>query len=350
MKRIVCVFLTILLLTSCKGKGDAFTVERDENGVLKASREIFAMDTHMQVTCYGKRCKSALQASLDEIRRLDALFSVGQEGSEIARLNQTGEATLSSDGAKVLTEALRISNMTDGAFDCTVYPVMQLWGFPSSHFRVPTQNELKTALLSVGSAKLHFDTKSNRVSLDENVGIDFGGIAKGYTSDRLMEIFREYDLVSGCVSLGGNVQFYKKKTDGSLWRCGIKDPDDPESDSYLGVLSTSDTAVITSGAYERFFTDEKTGKTYHHIIDPKTGYPSDNGLRSVTVVSKHGITADALSTALYVMGQKKAKAFWREHRDEFDMILQTDDKTVYVTQPLADSFTSDFTVKMIDYP
>lgn len=323
-------------------------VERDENGVLKATGEIFAMDTYMQVTCYGKRCKEALQASLDEIRRLDALFSVGLADSEIARLNQTGEATLSSDSACVLTEALRIFTATNGAFDCTVYPVMQLWGFLTSHPSVPAQEDLNAALLTVGSGKLEFDTETRHLTLGDADGIDFGGIAKGYTSDRLMEIFEEYDLVSGCVSLGGNVQFYKTKTDGGLWRCGIKNPADPKSENYLGILSTSDTAVITSGAYERNFTDEKTGKTYHHIIDPKTGYPAESGLCSVTVVAKSGMTADALSTALYVMGLDKAETFWRAHRDEFDMILQADDQTVYITEPLKDQFRSDFTVCVME--
>ena len=144
------------------------------------------------------------------------------------------------------------------------------------------------------------------------------------------------------------MQFYKTKTDGSLWRCGIKNPADPKSENYLGILSASDTAVITSGAYERNFTDEKTGKTYHHILDPKTGCPAESGVCSVTVVAKSGMTADALSTALYVMGKEEAETFWRSHREEFDMILQTDDQTVYITEPLKDQFRSDFTVCVME--
>ena len=162
-----------------------------------------------------------------------------------------------------------------------------------------------------------------------------------------MEIFKEYNLVSGVVSLGGNVQCYGTKTDGSLWRCGIQNPQDPDGDSYLGVLSLADKAVITSGAYERYFVDEATGKTYHHILDPKTGYPANNGLRSVSVVSANGMLADGLSTACYVMGLERSIDYWRTYGSEFDLILMDEAGEVYVTEPIAEQFSSDFTVHVI---
>ena len=174
--------------------------------------------------------------------------------------------------------------------------------------------------------------------------IDFGGIAKGYTSARIMDIFRACGIKSGLVNLGGNVQALGTKKDGSSWRVAVKDPQD--TDQYLGVLSIQDKAVITSGGYERYF--EQDGRTYHHIIDPKTGYPVENGLISVSIVTADGTLADGLSTSVFIMGKEAATEYWRNHSDEFDMILMTDDREIYVTEGIADSFESEMDTKIIE--
>ena len=167
--------------------------------------------------------------------------------------------------------------------------------------------------------------------------MDLGGIAKGFTSSRIMEIFKKDGVTCGMVSLGGNVHLLGTKQDGSAWRVGIQDPDN--TNDMLGVLEASDCAIITSGAYERNF--EKDGVTYHHIIDPATGKPSNSGLTSVTIVSKDGTLADGLSTSLFVMGKDKAIAYWKQHADEFDTILVDKDRNVYITEGIADGFEPD---------
>ena len=173
--------------------------------------------------------------------------------------------------------------------------------------------------------------------------IDLGGIAKGYTSARIRDIFKKNGIESGLVNLGGNVQALGTKTDGNNWRVAVQSPDDTED--YLGVLSIRDKAVITSGGYERYF--EQDGVTYHHIIDPKTGYPAESGLSSVTIVSDDGTLADGLSTALFIMGKDKAESFWRAHSDKFEAVLVTDDGTIYVTEGLKGSFTTERTMEVI---
>ena len=172
--------------------------------------------------------------------------------------------------------------------------------------------------------------------------IDFGGIAKGYTSSRIMQIYKKCGVTSGLVSLGGNVQLLGAKPDGSAWKVAVESPD--EDGNYLGILQAKDKAVITSGGYERDF--EKNGKKYHHIIDPSTGYPAENGLTSVTIVSDDGTLADGLSTSLFIMGSEKAQKYWKEHSDEFDTILVKDDGSILVSEGIADYFTSesDFTI------
>ena len=185
--------------------------------------------------------------------------------------------------------------------------------------------------------------KANFVTLGADQQIDFGGIAKGYTSSRIMDIYKDNGITSGLVNLGGNVQALGTKTDGTKWKIAVQSPDDTED--YLGILSVQDKAVITSGGYERYF--EQDGVTYHHIIDPKTGYPAESGLVSVTIVSEDGTLADGLSTSLFIMGKEKAADFWREHKDDFDAILMSDDGTLYVTEGLENDFSTERTVEII---
>ncbi len=338
MRRLCSLLIALCLLTALCGCGGQSAETPSATG------ELFAMDTYMTVTCYGDACEEALAASLAEIQRLDALLSTGEETSEISRLNAAGGGALSEDALTIVEEALSLWSSTGGAFDITIYPLMALWGFTDGDYAVPDAEALAETLALCGSDRLTL--ADGVLTLGDGQGIDLGGIAKGYTSDRLMEIFAEYGLVSGCVSLGGNVQCYGTKPDGSLWRVGIADPDDPE-DSLLGVLSVSDRAVITSGGYERYFVDEATGETFHHILDPSTGCPADSDLVSVTVVSADGLLADGLSTACYVMGLEASADYWRSCGDDFDLILVADDGTVYLTAPLEGSFETERTVVCI---
>ena len=185
----------------------------------------------------------------------------------------------------------------------------------------------------------------NQVSLGINQEMDLGGIAKGYTSARVMEIFREYGITSGMVSLGGNVQTLNIRPDGKPWQIGIQNPNGQQG-SLLAVLSVENKAVITSGGYERYF--EEDGNTYIHILNPKTGYPADSGLVSVSVISENGMLADALSTSLYLMGEEQAAGYWRTHADEFDMILETEDGTLYVTEGISQEIQTDNTTIVLN--
>ena len=310
----------------------------------EASRDIFAMDTYMSVTAFGENADAAVDAAQAEIERLDAMLSTGNGDSEIAKLNVSGTAELSVDAGYLVERALELYTETDGAFDIAIYPVMEAWGFPSQNYQVPSEDVLQERLALADASKVSYDADSREISFSEaGMEIDLGGIAKGYTSARIMGIFRSYGITSGLVNLGGNVQVLGTKTDGSKWRVAVQSPDDERD--YLGVLSVSDKAVITSGGYERYF--KQDGITYHHIIDPKTGYPAENGLKSVTIVSADGTLADGLSTSLFIMGEEKAAEFWRMHSDEFDAILLTDDGTIYVTEGIADDFSTELSVEVI---
>lgn len=336
-----------MLLTGCgtasdtKNTGSASETQTTNSTTASSaqpvSQEIFAMDTYMTVTAYGDNAQKGVTDAVAEIQRLDNLLSIGKEDSEISKLNKSGCAAMSDDTAVMVTKALDLYKSTGGAFDITVLPLMELWGFTTQEYYVPTEDEIQSTLQRVGADKLTWDENTKTLTLGDKQEIDLGGIAKGFTSSRIMEIFKKDGVTCGMVSLGGNVHLLGTKQDGSAWRVGIQDPNN--TDDMLGILQANDCAVITSGAYERNF--EKDGVTYHHIIDPATGKPSNSGLTSVTIVSKDGTLADGLSTSLFVMGKDKAIAYWKQHADEFDTILVDKDRNVYITEGIVGNFSPD---------
>ena len=312
-------------------------VNKNQSKEKKAEASVFAMDTFMQITAYGSQAEEAVSAAEQEIERLDKMLSAGSAESEVGKLNQNGFGEYSEDITYLLEHSLDLYQKTGGAFNVMMYPLMETWGFISSDYQVPSQETIDQLLPLTDVSKVSYDSEKGQIQfLEKGMKVDFGGIAKGYTSSRIMDIFDQYDITSGIVNLGGNVQVKGKKTDGTDWRVGIKHPDGVEE--YLGILKISDKAVITSGGYERFF--EKDGVHYHHILDPKTGKPAQNGLASVTIVSEDGTMADGLSTALFVMGLEKAEKYWMEHSDEFETILVTDDGQLYITEGLVEQFDS----------
>lgn len=361
--RTIMISAIIAILTACSGRNVSMETEvssevSSENVVTsseltsenasddaEAVRDVFAMDTYMTVKAYGSNGDAAVDAAVDEINRLDALLSTGKKDSEIGQINANNGGQLSEDGAVLMERSLELYKSTNGAFDVAIYPVMKAWGFTDGNYQVPDADTLKATLELVDPSLIDYDKETSTVSFKKDgVQIDLGGIAKGYTSSRIMDIYKEKGVTSGLVNLGGNAQVFGTKPDGSLWRVAVQSPD--SEDEYLGVLETKDKAIITSGGYERYF--EKDGVTYHHIIDPSTGYPADNGLISVTIVSADGTLADGLSTSLFVMGKDKATNYWKAHSDEFDMILLTDDEKLYVSEGIKDSFTSDREFKIVE--
>ncbi|MCI6537171.1 FAD:protein FMN transferase [uncultured Eubacterium sp.] len=348
---LLCGALVCLPLGGCgtnNANADAGSVQSEaasENKTTKSSNgeytsEVFAMDTYMTLTAYGENAEEAVEAGIAEIQRLDALLSTGDENSEVAQINQNGGGTLSEDTEYLVKRALDIYQSTNGAFDISIYPVMQLWGFTTGDFAVPSKEDLaaKLALVDAGRISLTEDNGQTSIALPEGMEIDLGGIAKGYTSGRVMEVMKSYGIESAVINLGGNAHVLGSKTDGSAWKVGIQDPND--TNGYLGGVSVRNKAIITSGGYERYFVDEDTGVKYHHIIDPKTGYSANNGLISVTIVSADSTLADGLSTSLFVLGTQDAIAYCQEHcaEDGFDAIMEDEDGKLYITDGIMDDF------------
>lgn len=335
MKKILigCVLAAGLLLGGCGTDAVPSSSSSETDAQSSQSQELYAMDTVMTLTAYGPQAKKALNDAADEIERLDALWSISSSDGDIAQLNTDKQATLSDDTIALLKRAQEISASTGGLFACTIEPVMEAWGFTNGNYTVPDDATLQSLLAHVDDTQIAID--GNTVTIPADVKVDLGGIAKGFTSDRVMELFSADGVTSGIISLGGNVQTLGTKPDGSLWRVGIQDPDD--SSGIIATIEVADKAVITSGGYQRYF--EQDGTTYHHIIDPRTGMPADSGLTSVTIVSDDGTLADGLSTSLFIMGKEAALDYWRAHRDNFDVILVASDGSITISEGLADCCT-----------
>ena len=335
MKRVTAALLAAFLVAGLTGCGETDPDEARE--VI----QVIAMDTAMIFTAYGEKSTHADYMVEDEIRRLDALLSRTDEDSVIWQLNHADGLgiTVGEEVCGLIETAEAYTQATGGAFDITIAPVVSAWGFTTDSYQVPDGAELAELLTHVGPE--HITTAGDAAALDPGTQIDLGAIAKGYASDRVAAIFRENNVPRGKAELGGNILVMGDKPDGTPWRVGVQDPAKPNEEAYAAILALEDAFIVTSGSYQRYF--EQDGKRYHHIIDPATGYPADSGLTSVTVVADssegNGTMCDALSTALFVMGEEKALDFWRSGAYDFDLVLVTEDDRVVITDGIANEFT-----------
>lgn len=293
--------------------------------------EFLAMDTAMRLTVYGQGAGEAAGLARERVLELEALLSVTDENSDICAANRNGGGALHADTAALLERALALCGETGGALDVSVYPVVRAWGFTTGAYRVPEEAELAALLERVDYTRISLE--GTVLTLPEGMELDLGAVAKGWTGDRLMELLRREGITSAIVELGGNVQALGSKPDGSPWRVAVQAPD---GSGYAGALEITDCAAVTSGGYQRYF--EQDGETYCHIIDPAGGRPARSGLASVTVVAEEGAAADALSTALFVLGRERGEALWRE-RGGFECVFIGEDGSVAVTQGLEGRFS-----------
>jgi thiamine biosynthesis lipoprotein len=341
MKKITTL-LFLFLITLC---GCANSAESSSEDTKEYSRDIFAMDTYMYLKAYGEHADTALGYSSEQILSLEELFSVTSEKSDIWAINHSdGEpVSVSDDTIAVLNKAIEIGGKTNGALDVTIYPLLTEWGFTTDTQQVPTDDIIADKLKLIDYTKI--SVKGNTVQLPDNMQIDFGALAKVYTSDCVTEILKENGVKSALVNLGGNVHAVGTKPDGTLWKVGVQNPFSPSEQ--VCILEIADKAVITSGNYERFFTDEN-GRKYWHILDSADGFPADNGLVSVTIVGENGLLCDALSTALFVLGTDKAIDYWKNTAD-FEMILITDNEKIIYSEGLSDfiNFTASYETEVI---
>lgn len=296
--------------------------------------DFYAMDTFMTVTVYDNRQSEAAalgQQIEGQINTLDRALSRQRAESEITAVNTAGgqPVTVSADTYAAVERAVAYAAWTDGAYDPTTAPLSDLWGIGTETAAVPTQDAIDAALTHVGWRNVVL-LPDHQIQLQNGAQLDLGGIGKGWATDHVAALCGQADEVSVLAQLGGNILGYgaNPTAQDGLWSVGVADPDNTAE--VIAVVRVQGQSVVTSGDYERFF--EQDGRRYHHIFDPATGRPADSGLRSVTVVDADSSRADALTTALFVMGLEDGLAF--AEQNGIEALFVTDTREVVASSAL----------------
>lgn len=318
--------LICLSLLSCTEK---------EAESLSEARMLLGTSCRITIFEADDESQTAMHAAFEAIAQVERLMSRNLESSEISQINASaGLGTpieISEETSLVLAEALSIAALSAGRFDPTIGPLVSLWGITSEDPQVPDEQDIiqATGLISYEQVLLYPEGSAELSTA--GMGLDLGGIAKGYAADAAKAVLLEHGIHSALINLGGNVLTLGTKSDGSPWKIGIQDPASSRGD-YGMIISVADRAVVTSGTYERFFISD--GVRYHHILDTRTGYPVDNRIDSVTIISESSMRADALSTAAFASGLEEGMRII-ESIPSAEAVFLTKDRQVYLSSGIS---------------
>ena len=334
----ICVLLLLLVLLVF-----AFLYDKKTRESEPISKTDYMLNTVVSVTIYDSQDESLLDEALEICQKYENLVSPTLKTSEIYRLNhgelpeEDGFYQLSSETADLIARGLEYCELSDGAFDIAIEPVSSLWDFTSGEAVIPSQEDIQAALPLVDyrdvvleGTKIHFNK--------EGMGINLGAIAKGYIADKMKEYLQDQGVESAIIDLGGNILCIGERTDGAPFRVGIRKPFADRSET-AAIMEISDKSVVSSGVYERFF--EKDGVLYHHILNPETGYPYENSLISVTIISDKSTDGDGLSTTCFALGLEKGMELINSLSD-VQAVFITDDYQLHYSENFQD------TIKLIE--
>ena len=281
--------------------------------------------------------EAAAQAAFARLHEIEATLTVNKDGSQIDAVNAAAgkEAIkVGPEAIAILTKGLHYAEISDGAFDPSVGPLVKLWGIGTDHERLPSKEEIDRVRALIGWKDIVLDAATGTVYLKRpGMALDLGSATKGFAADEVAGILKAKGVTSGIVDLGGNILVIGTKPDGSPWRIGLQDPE-KERGTYMGIASLVDKTMVTSGIYERYF--DQDGVRYHHILDTKTGYPVQNGLTSVTVIADKSFDADGVTTMLFALGREKGMAL--ATRLGLSVIMLDAEHRVYMTPGVSKFF------------
>lgn len=309
----------------------------------QVNKTLFAMDTVMTLELYGKNTDRAYKEMETKILELEKNITPHSKDSMIGRLNSDKKAQIDEDVICMLETAAFYAEKTNGALDISTFTASEEWGFGKETQRVPDAKELEALKETIDYKRIQ--VSKDYVTIGDNMTIGLGAVAKGYTADVMLDIAKKYELDYALINLGGNIACYGSPLDADTFGIGLEDPHNPGT--ALAVIQTTDCSVVSSGNYQRYF--EQDGKRYHHIIDPKTAAPAVTDVNMITVVCDSSISADCLSTSLYVMGEERTIDFWRKNKELFDFVMVKDGELL-ASSGLKDrlGLLSDMELKWID--
>lgn len=331
--------LSTLLLLFCVTFLTGCSTEKAKTTTEPLSRTEFLLGTVVTISLYDHQSEEILDLAMDKLKALEDTLSINKTGTLIDKINEASgvaPVVVDENTYKVIEKGLTYSQLTNGAFDITVGPIVKLWniGFPEA--RVPSPQEIAQTLPLVDFTKVILDPENTSVYLTEKgMQLDLGGIGKGYAADEVATLLKEEGVNHAIIDLGGNLYTLGDKPGNKLWTIGVQDPFNPRG-NIIGRLKTANKSIVTSGIYERFIEDN-AGNKYHHILNPKTGYPYENQIAGVTIISDSSTDGDALSTAVFAMGIEEGLAFV-ENLDGVDAIFISLDSKVYTTTGIKDNF------------
>lgn len=307
---------TVLFLSGC-----SFADKRQD---LTYTDTLF--DTVIKIQILDSVDEEVLEGCKELCQKYDTMFSNRIEDSEISKINNAkgNPVEVSAETLTLIETGIYYSELSDGAFDITISPVSTLWDFKSEPPAVPSEDTIADAVSHVDYHSIIIEGNTVRLT-DPEAGIDVGALAKGFIADQLKEYLKEEGVKHALINLGGNVLALGTKLDGSDYNIGIQKPFD-ESGEPITSVKISDQSVVTSGIYQRYF--QQDGKLYHHILDPKTGYPCENSLYSVSIITDSSLTADALSTTCFLLGYEKGMELINQ-LDDTDALFITNDNEIH---------------------
>ena len=330
---ILILILSTLFFISCSNKNNPSTAP--------ISRTEIFMGTVVKITLYDSSDETILDKAFNRVSEIESLVSINESGTELDLVNEKAgiEPVKVSDTTFTIVEkALEYSQLSNGDFDLTVGPLVKLWSIGLEGEKVPTTSEINEVLPLVNYENVELDKENNTIYLKEkNMIIDLGSIAKGYAADEIAKILSANNVNSAIIDLGGNILAHGVKPTGDNWRIGIQNPY-KERGGIIGVLQVKNKTVVTSGIYERYI--EEDGVRYHHLLNPHTGYPFDNNIAGVSIITDKSIDADALSTTVFAKGIEEGLKFV-ESLNNVDAIFISKDNKVYTTSGVKDSFSLD---------
>lgn len=328
---------TLLVLTAC---GANKTEPKINNEAY--SDQQFLMGTYVKMQIFDDGKEAVLKKSFDRVKELASKITVNEDDpkSEIDKINQAAgikPVEVSDDIYPLIKKAYQYSEESDEGFDMTIGTITKLWHIGFDDARKPEQKEIDEALKLVHHEKVKLDDKKQTVFLEEKgMELDLGAIAKGYITDEVVDVMKENDVTTAIIDLGGNVYVLgnsPRKADGD-WKIGVQDPNQARN-TVVGSVTQSNKSLVTSGIYERNLT--VNGETFHHLFDPKTGYPFKNEIAGVTIISNKSIDGDGLSTAIFSMGVKEGMAHINT-LDDVEAIFVTVDDKIYISKGLEGNF------------
>lgn len=296
------------------------------------------MGTPINITIYKGGSEEILNKCFEEISRIENIVSINKEGTEIDKLNKNAgirPVKLSEMSYDIIKKSIEYSYLSDGGYDISIGPLVKLWSIGLPEAKVPSKEEINEVIKFIGYSNIELNEYTNEVFLNKKgMILDLGSIAKGYAADEVAKLLKNEGVTRAIIDLGGNIYALGTKDNNKNWTIGIQNPFSNRGDA-IGSVEVSNKSVVTTGVYERFI--EEDGVKYHHILNPKDGYPYNTNIAGVSIIADYSVDADALSTLVFTKGLEEGLKFVNE-LNGIDAIFVTNKKELYLTEGIKNNF------------